>query len=57
MVGGLAACCANAMSGQAAAAPPNSVMKSRRLSAAPKHHDRPSYWIVYSAIVCRGTAW
>ena len=33
---GLAACCARAENGQAAAAPPRSVMKSRRLIAAPE---------------------
>jgi hypothetical protein len=42
MVVGFAACCARAASGQATVAPPNSVMNSRRLMAAPDQ-DSASY--------------
>src|SRR5258706_10256642 len=43
MVGSFPACCASAASGHAAAAPPNSVMKSRRLIASPEPQDEASY--------------
>ena len=36
-------CCARAASGHAAAAPPSSVMNSRRLIAAPEAQDEASY--------------
>src|SRR5262249_32485052 len=37
MAGGLGVCCARAASGQAAAAPPRSVMNSRRFIRSPSH--------------------
>src|SRR5258706_14920829 len=43
MVGSFPACCASAASGHAAVAPPNSVMKSRRLIASPGPQDEASY--------------
>ena len=43
MVGSLPGCCAFADNGHIAATPPNNVMRSRRLIAAPKTKDEPSY--------------
>jgi hypothetical protein len=42
MIGGFAACCARVLSGHAAAVPPRSVTKSRRLIASPGTGSRPT---------------